>query len=197
MTGAVSQSDDEPWLARLRAGDHGAFEEVVREFHAPLFTYMLRATHARDVAEDLVQDLFARLWDNRATLRPHASLRVYLYVAARHHLYDHYRKRQTAATLFQPASSTDTAMPLHADDPLAELANAELVRAVRRAVEALPPRCREVWELSRNHGLGYEEISRVTGVSINTVKTQMARALRALREALVPFLAATVVLGIA
>jgi RNA polymerase sigma-70 factor (ECF subfamily) len=196
VTVATSWTDDEPRLARLRAGDHGAFEAVVREFHAPLFTYMLRATHARDVAEDLVQELFARLWDNRATLRPHASLRVYLYVAARHHVYDHYRKRHTAATLFRPAAPADTATPSHGDDPLAELTNAELARAVHQAVAALPPRCREVWELSRNHGLGYEDIAHVTGVSVNTVKTQMARALRALREALLPFLAAAVLAGV-
>ena len=88
------------------------------------------------------------------------------------------------------------ALLARADDPLRALTNAELADTIHRAVRALPPRCREVWELSRNHGLGYEEIAGVTGVSVNTVKTQMARALRALREALVPFLGASLLFGV-
>jgi RNA polymerase sigma-70 factor (ECF subfamily) len=64
----------------------------------------------------------------------------------------------------------------------------EIHQAMRRAVEGLPERCREVFELSRTHGLKYSEIAQTLGISIKTVEAQMGKALRVMREELAPWL---------
>lgn len=136
------------------------------------------------VAEEIVQDVMLELWKRRENLDPDTSAQAYLFQSTRNRSLNHLRhervERQGESHIMR-----DEAVDASAHSLLVE---EEIHAAMRRTVEDLPERCREVFELSRTHGLKYAEIATVLGISIKTVEAQMGKALRTLREALAPWL---------
>ena len=178
--------DDRELLARLARGDEAAYDAIFRAWYAPL----VRATQAivRDdaVAEELVQDAMLELWRRREQLDAEGSPQAYLFRATRNRALNHLRhlavQRRSAAAL-ELDESREASAP-------AELVARELEDAVREAIAALPPRCREVFELSRGRGLRYAEIAETLGIGVKAVEANMGRALKSLRTQLGPWLPA-------
>jgi RNA polymerase sigma-70 factor (ECF subfamily) len=176
--------DDRELLARLARGDEAAYDAIFRAWYAPL----VRATQAvvRDaaVAEELVQDAMLELWRRREQLDAEGSPQAYLFRATRNRALNHLRhlavQRKSASVL-----RDDEARDASAPD---ELVAAELEAAVKEAIAGLPPRCREVFALSRERGLKYAEIADTLGVSVKAVEANMGRALRILRTRLARWL---------
>lgn len=175
---------DRELLERLRQGDTAAFDTIFRTWYGPLVGTAERMLRDRAVAEELVQDVMLELWRRRETLAPDGSAQAYLFRATRNRVLNHLRHvkiEQRSA----PEMRDEMVPTPHAD---ATVAREELTVAVQRAVQSLPDRCREVFELSRVHGLKYAEIAQQLGISIKTVEAQMGKALRTLREQLAPWL---------
>jgi len=137
----------------------------------------------RAIAEELVQDVMLELWRRRETLAPEGSPQAYLFQATRNRVLNHLRHLKIEQRS-EPEVRSEASSP-HADAAVVE---EELDVAVHRAVQSLPDRCREVFELSRVHGLKYSEIARQLGISVKTVEAQMGKALRTLREQLAAWL---------
>jgi RNA polymerase sigma-70 factor (ECF subfamily) len=176
--------DDRDLLERLRGGDQAAFDAIFRAYYAPLVSSAEAVVRSRAVAEEIVQDIMLVLWRRRETFAVDESLRAYLYKGTRNRALNqirHERVRRRAEPFVADPPSAPAAAP-------AELDDAEIAAAVRNAVDDLPPRCREVFELSRTHGLRYAEIATTLGISVKTVEAQMGKALRVLREKLAPWL---------
>ena len=171
-------------LARLRRGDEVAYDAIFRAYYAPLVGLAEGVLRHRAVAEEVAQDVMLELWRRRETLAVDESLRAYLFQATRNRALNHLRHRKVEQR-GEPHARGETVTPAAAD---AHLVEEEIDVAVRRAVAELPDRCREVFELSRVHGLRYAEIAQALGISVKTVETQMGRALKSLRERLAPFL---------
>lgn len=171
-------------LARLRQGDAAAFDAIFRTWYGPLVGTAERMLRDRAVAEELVQDVMLELWRRRETLAADGSAQAYLFQATRNRVLNHLRHRKIEQRS-EPEILADSSPSLPADAVAAE---GELDIAVQRAVQSLPDRCREVFELSRVHGLKYAEIARQLGISVKTVEAQMGKALRTLRERLAPWL---------
>jgi len=172
----------DPRLRALAAGDPAAFESVFRDHHAALCAYANRIVDAPDVAEEIVQDVFANLWRTHGTLRIRTSLRAYLYTAVRNRALNQARRAGWESAL-------DTMAPLPAepgDGPEDRLDAGETSRRVAAAIAALPPRCREAITLRWIDGLSHAEISEAMGVSRKAVENQITRGLRALRGLLDP-----------
>lgn len=180
-------------VARVRAGDPLAFEVIFRRYHRELCTVAERIAGSRAAAEDVVQDVFLRVWSRRAHWCVGVSLRAYLRRATRNAAfrcgsravecrsesladartaeYGHDERRGTTLTDTGPS-------------PQAEAEAAVLAEEVARATAALPPRAREVYRLSREVGLSTREIARRLELSPKTVEMHLTRALAALRHAL-------------
>jgi len=175
---------DSDLLARLRDGDHAAFDTIFREWYPPVVRAANRILHEPGVAEELAQDVFLELWRRRESLPDGSSIPGYLLQAARNRALNHLRhlqvRRKTQVfveALVEPAE--------HAD---ADTQAAELEVAIRDAIAELPPRTREVFLMSRERNLRYSEIAEQLGVTVKAVEANMSRALRQLREKLSPFL---------
>ena len=177
--------DERDLLDRIRQGDQGAFDSVFLEHYASLVRCADSMLRRRDVAEEIVQDVMLALWQRRDTLVVDDSLRAYLFRATRNRALNHLRH---AATERRAEPELMSAEPPSAPAP-ATLVDEEIEVALRFAIRALPPRCREVFELSRVHELRYTEIAATLGISVKTVEAQMGKALRVLRERLAPWLA--------
>jgi RNA polymerase sigma-70 factor (ECF subfamily) len=176
-------SDDAELLRRIAADDQGAFELVFRQHYAGLVAFANRLLGSYEVAEDSVQEVLLNLWRQRATLRIEESLRSYLYRAVRNRSLNQIRNervRREAVPYLVHDAPTAKSGDLTATE-------GEIDAAIRDAIAALPPRCREVFELSRLQGLRYTEIAATLGISVKTVETQMGRALKSLRERLAAF----------
>ena len=172
-------------LERIRAGDSDAFDAVFRANYAALVGSAERILGRRDVAEEIVQDVMLELWRRRETLAVEDSLRGYLFRATRNRSLNHLRHGaiEKRAEPELAANRAESGSSAHA-----ALVEEEIEVAVKRAVADLPARCREVFELSRVHGLRYSEIATTLGISVKTVEAQMGKALRILRERLAQWL---------
>jgi RNA polymerase sigma-70 factor (ECF subfamily) len=177
--------NDRELLDRLRRGDAAAFEEIFRAWYAPLVRTADAIVHSRAIAEEIVQDVLLELWRRRERLAPDGSPQAYLFQATRNRALNHLRHGRIVDRS-APLVARDA--PRHSAPADAHATEDELRAALRDAVDALPPRCREVFELSRVRGLKYSEIASLLGVSVKAVEAQMGKALRTMRARLAPWL---------
>ncbi len=179
----MSSATERSWAEKVRAGDTDAFSALFHALYPSLCTIAARRVGSPEVAEDLVQEVFVRVWERRATLDPEQSVSRYLFRAVRNETLNYLKHRQVV-------SRTQDQVTVHGQlpGPEQELDYQQLSDAVQEAVEQLPDRCREIFLLSRQGEMTYREIAHLLGLSIKTVETQMGRALRSLRLALLPHL---------
>jgi RNA polymerase sigma-70 factor, ECF subfamily len=171
-------------MHRIQAGDHGALDEALEKYWEPLVRYAYGSLGNRDGAEDSAQEAFVRLWQHRAEWCAQGSLRGYLYRILRNYLHNERRAMRVRARWRDRALRRERRGPL---TPIEFVERSELSDAVGAALSALPPRRREIFSLSRVHGLSYQEIAETLGISPQTVANQMSAALSTLREQLARF----------
>jgi RNA polymerase sigma-19 factor, ECF subfamily len=176
----------EPISPRFPNESSLVFDELVRTHYGRLCNFAYRFVGSRDVAEDIVQDVLARLWRNREEFDPRDPL-AYLYQAVRNQAVS-YRRQQGVRERWS-AHAADEIERRPGEDGLSRVEAADLATALARAVDQLPERCRLIFTMSREQGLSYAEIAKILGISIKTVETQMGRALKALRSRLAGYLA--------
>ncbi|GAB3585348.1 RNA polymerase sigma-70 factor [Hymenobacter daeguensis] len=168
-------------LAQLRQTNPSAFIELLfKTFYAPLGAVAYRVVPDRAVVEDLLQDVFMKVWQGLAELPAIASYRAYLTRMALNAAL-RYRQRDQRQVAWDEAPP-DTA-PV-APDALAQLHAAEATDAIAAALGKLPPQCRVVFELSRYEEMSYQQIADALELSPKTVENQMGKALRILRQEL-------------
>jgi RNA polymerase sigma-70 factor (ECF subfamily) len=166
------------------------FEALFRTYHAKLCAFALRYVRSTDVAEEVVEDVYLRLWAQRPIWETSANQRRYLYAAVRNQALKHLAHervvRKSHAVVqgdgIAPAMSQP---PAGAED---EVQAAELAAAFQRVVDRLPARCREAYHLHCRDGMSYAEIADLMNISARTVETQVARAKKFLRRALAVWL---------
>lgn len=177
---------DRDWIARIQAGDAEAFESMVRAYANPLYGYAYNLVRVSDVAEEIVQDLFLRIWSQRETWDVQRSLLSYCFQATRNRALDYLRHARVERRFRERSMRDEDASTLCARSaPTDELVRVgELSETIDQAIAALPQRCREVFMLSREHQLTYRQIADILQISIKTVEVHMGRALATLRAAL-------------
>lgn len=182
---APMPAGDAELVRRIRAGDERALETVFRAHYAGMASFVQRFVRSADLAEELVQDVFLKLWSKREQLAEIETLRTYLFRAARNTALN-YLRRAKLERKWREEHGTDNDPPtaFAADE---ETVEQEVAIAVQEAIGRLPPRCREIFLLSRDGGLTYAEIARSLEISVKTVETQMGRALKSLRSSLQHF----------
>jgi len=190
----LSASEETELVARMRAGDTDAFERVIACYYSGLLAYLAQQTRSVAAAEDILQEVFLRLWRSRDRIIVTHGLTAYLYGAVRNQLRNHARSESRARRTADAYDQNATSSAILATPDIA-VENDALAVAVRQAIARLPERAREVWSLHRERGLSYAEVAAVMGISVNTVKSQMGRAVGLLRAALESFLALTVLLS--
>jgi RNA polymerase sigma-70 factor (ECF subfamily) len=178
--------DKDDLIERLRKGDEAAFDAIFRAWYPSLVRAAESLVRSRAVAEEVVQDVMLELWKRRENIATDSSPQAYLFQSTRNRSLN-YLRHQRVERDAEPQLSRDEGVDSTAHSLVVE---EEIHVAMKRAVDRLPVRCREVFELSRTHQLKYSEIAEVLGISIKTVEAQMGKALRILREELAPWLSA-------
>lgn len=176
--------DDRELLEKVRSGDEGAYDAVFREWYPALVRLAASLVRDGDAAEEVAQDVMHELWRRRTLLEPDVSIRAYLLRSVRNRALNHLRHKRVRRESEHDVEALYHE-PVASDQPIVAR---ELAEAVQLAFNDLPPRCREVFELSRVHGLKYAEIATALGISQKTVEAQVGKALRVMRERLTPWL---------
>jgi len=171
--------------ARFRAGDTAAFEELLAQFWDRIVAYVERLLGDRDVARDIAQDAFVRLWTKRHQWIESASIPAFLYHTARNLTIDEHRRDQVRKHGVVMRYGGEIESP---PTPARDLETEELRRILETAVNALSPQRREVFCLYYEHNMSYRQIAATMGIKPQVVANYMSAALAALRETLKPML---------
>ena len=180
----TSEASERRLQERIRTGDESAFDILFRTHYAQLVRMAESVVRERALAEDIAQEVMLELWRRRETLELEQTFRAYLLRSTRNRALNLIRHQRVVAREAVSAGLEARLAPSAEEVAL----GLELERAVRVAIEALPDNCREVFQMSRDHGLRYSEIASALEISVKTVEKRMGRALAELRERLAPWL---------
>lgn len=187
--GNLVDSADGELVVRSQTGDREAFAELVGRYQSRIFNFTYRLLHHREEAQDATQEVFLRAFRGLGRYSPTQSFAAWLYAIANNLCIDLARRRRLRTLSLSPPASEDESgvqydVPDGKNDPALLFASAETQRAIERAIAELPYKYRVVTVLRHIQGLSYQEISEVTGQPEGTVKAQIFRARRILREKL-------------
>lgn len=168
-------------VARLRNKDRSAFAEVFHQYFKILRIYAQRFLDDREEAEEVVQDVFVKFWEKCAALAPDSSVKSYLYRSV-HNSCLNQLKHQKVRDSYQQYMLKQ--LEEGAEDGHLLGNPEETVQRILHEIDQLPPRCSEIFKLSRIEGLKYQEIAEHLEISVKTVEVQMGKALRVLRDKL-------------
>lgn len=168
-------------LHQIATGDEVAFRKLFDAYWQSVYQVAYMFTKSVDMAEDMVQEVFMKLWIKREQLPEVKNIRNYLFIVARNHIYNELKKITTDASftnhLFEYFCDTK-------DTPEQKLMQKESDQIIDRIIEHLPQRQRVVYQLSREEGLNRKEIADKLGITPNTVRNHLSRALEVVRHEL-------------
>jgi RNA polymerase sigma-70 factor (ECF subfamily) len=174
---------------RIRTGSYEAFTVLFRTHYTSLVAFARGFVGSEDDAEEIVQDVFVRVWDRRHDWQLEGSIRGYLFGATRNRAMNAARRRRAgwrweAAYVLDPDRvGLGRGLP----QPDLSVRAAELDAAVTRAIGRLPEQCRITYTLRWHHELTYAEIAHALDISIKTVESHISKALKALRRQLADY----------
>lgn len=169
-------------ISRLKAGDMAAFDQIYRHYAQKLFQFSLSLLKNRADAEEIVQETFLKLWANRQKIDLYASFQSYLFTIAYNSMMSVLRKRASQQKYVDYIKSLN--LIEREDSVVKKVEFEEFNDRVQSIIEQLPPRQREVFRLSREQGLSYQEIAQQLGLSVNTIENHMVRALKFIKSKL-------------
>lgn len=175
------EKSDRILIIGLKYGDEECFEELFRKYYPRFRAYAYRLIHDRHTAEDILQNVFMKLWMNRLTLDENVSVVAYLFVLARNEILNHLRYQR-----LHPQASADA--PVREGSVNNEFDFNYLYGMVQDIVKKLPQRRREIFMMNRFEHLPPSEIARRLGISVRTVEKQIELALKTLRDSIGPIL---------
>lgn len=190
VSSVFEANQTDPWgaLSRgLSSGNVDAFAETFEALFPHLVRFALRVTGDRRSAEDVVQDTFLKLWEQRETITFHTSAKSYIFKMVRNGAMNAVRDRRTSAADVY-ALEEESSGEAGGGESLSALLDAKaLARRLHQWIAELPPRQAEAFALSRYHSLSHSEIAQIMGLSTRTVDTHILLALRSLRGRLDTF----------
>ncbi|WP_373331209.1 RNA polymerase sigma-70 factor [Salmonirosea aquatica] len=156
-------------------------ELLFRRYHQVLCSYAVRFVYSREIAEDLVSDVFCRLWKTKAYESIKSSYRFYLFRCVRNQAYN-YLRLEFRKTEGMEAAAHQESSRSHRPDHITQFE--EVFARVEVLIESMPPQCRKVFLMNRFEGKKYQEIADETGTSIKTIEVHIGKALAILRKGL-------------
>lgn len=172
-------SHTEKELLRLAAdGDEAAFIEIFNLYKNKLYSFLLRITKSEEQSLDFVQDIFMKLWINRANLPSFDNFSGYIFRTAQNQAINSFKRSMTENCMLKKKL-----LAPQSDDSIAANLEYKLLQTkLNEVVKKLPPQQRLVYTLSREQGLKHEEIAKQLNLSISTVKNHMVQALKTIKE---------------
>jgi len=184
---------DEQLVEAVLAGDRERFAEIVERYQARLVNYLFRLLRSVDEAHELAQEVFLKVYQALDRYDPSYRFSTWVFRVAQNAAIDQIRKRRLRLVPIHraedgPGERSDLELPAEERGPYGELRNRERGQAIQEAIDALPWEYRELIVMRHYGELSYEEIARLKGMPLGTVKNKLFRGRQALKEKLQSFL---------
>ena len=171
-------------IEKMKAGDRESFNQVFRRYYSPMVRFCIRYVADSDIASEIVQDLFVKLWSNREKISFNTSFESYMLTSVRNSALTYINKERSHAEANLRIYSEES----DNTDPSETLQSNNLEESYRKILKDMPEKRREVFLASRYDGLKYSEIAEKLGISQKTVEAQMSAAIKQLKEGLKAYL---------
>jgi RNA polymerase sigma-70 factor (family 1) len=174
---------DEELLLLLKQNGTAAFEEIYNRYWDKLFDSAYKRLHQTELCEEMVQDIFTKLWQNRNNITISTGLSNYLYTSIKYNVINHYRKQvllenhnRLSSVISDKDNSTEESIFLN-----------DLINQINIVVDQLPAKCKSVYQLSRIEHKSNKEIASILNISEKTVEGHLTKALNQLRVSVGPY----------
>lgn len=176
---------DQQLLTRLQNDDKLALEILFKTYYAPLVRFAKNILKNKEQAEDIVQEVFLKIWDKRNEIKITTSFKAYLYMAVRNACFNTLKINERKYWLNDDLENDEQ---FSVNEIAVTLEAKELNQKINRIIDLLPEKCRITFQLSRFENMSYKEIAESMNVSVKTVENQIGKALSILRNSLSPHL---------
>ncbi|MBB6498309.1 RNA polymerase sigma factor [Pedobacter cryoconitis] len=184
---------DEELISHIRAGNRNAFEQLYRDHSGGIYCNLRKLTRDDDLAKELLQDVFIKVWEKKAVLRSDKPFRFYLFGMARNTLTDFYRKVKRDKQMLQNLQLLASEITHQPIESIVTGAEEELLL---QAVDSLPPQRKKVFVLCKLEGKSYEEVSKLLGISTSTIGDHIVKGIKSIKNQLLSPDRVLLVLGI-
>lgn len=178
MTSKKNISDDE-LVEKLRMGDLDAFDAVFEKYSSRLFGFALKYLKSKEETEDLVQDVFLKIWENRKTLKKEVSLKSYFFTIAYHNICKFFRKKQLLMGELKEEIGLGSDISM---DTEKQIDYHSTLEQIEKLVDDLPPKQKAIFLKSRKEGKSTREIAKEMHLAPGTVDNHISAALNFLRK---------------
>jgi RNA polymerase sigma-70 factor, ECF subfamily len=190
--------EDSDLIKRLKQGEEAAFEWLFRQHFKSLCLYAEHFVKDKVAAEEIVEEFFCVFWDNCRTIEINTALKGYLYRSVHNRCLNFLRHRKIENQYIEKQkyvfSDPEILEVDFNNNSLTDLFTRELEEKITAAINKLPDQCRKTFQMNRFENLSYQDIAERLHISVNTVKTQMARALHKIKAELGDYLCLLVLL---
>ncbi len=178
----MERSDTLTCLYKIsQENDVESFKMIYRHYFPKLFRFCMAIIHTKELAEEIVDDVFMNLWEKRSHLHKIENPDVYLYVAVKNKSLDYLSKNRLRETVDISTISNDYL--IFNIDPEQLMITEEMKKRIHQAIDQLPPRCKHIFSLIKEDGLKYKDVASILNLSVKTVEAQMAIAMKKLMAA--------------
>jgi RNA polymerase sigma-70 factor (ECF subfamily) len=173
------------WKLICNNDDENAFELFFHILNNSLIKFCVLYVHQREIAEEIVSDVFVKCWLNRKNLTEIQNPETYLFVAVKNQSLNHIKKYSTIHLV--QIEETNSVEFVNTYNPQKEIENKELIFRMDQAIAGLPQQCRIVFRLIKEDGMKYKEVAEILNISPRTVQTQLFRAIKKLSVVLTQY----------
>lgn len=164
----------------IRSGDITAFDKIYKRYSNRLYVFVFGILKSQKDAEDIIQEVFIKVWDKRDNINEYLSFQSFLFTIAHNTTISLIRKKIKDTDFTSYLKSIQN--PLELSSGSTQLEYKELNEQLKITINKLPERQQQVYSLSRNEELSYKEIAKKLDISVNTVENHMVKALKFVRE---------------
>ncbi|MGI0107030.1 RNA polymerase sigma factor [Salinimicrobium sp. WS361] len=179
MNNSQREVEDRLLVEQLRNGSERAFKSLYEKYRRDIYAYSRSLLKSDANAEEIVQDVFMKLWMHSQDLNSELSIKAYLFTIARNLSFNFLARAANNSSLREEIFYRSQT---HSDSTTHSLLDSDYESIKERAIDLLPPKRRTIFLMSRKEHKSYEDIGAELNISVSTVKTQMSKALSTLRE---------------
>jgi RNA polymerase sigma-70 factor (family 1) len=171
--------NEQQWLPLLKKGDRSAFDAIYQFYSNRIYSRILAMVKMPEVTDELLQDIFLKVWEKRTEINESLSFQAWLYKITENIVYDHYRKLALDLKMRNHMLETYSELYNQTED---YILNKERTQLLEKALDQLPPQRQLIFKLCRIEGKSYEEAASLLNISTSTVSNQLVKATKSIKD---------------
>lgn len=175
---ALSTIEEKRLLLALKQGNNKSFERLYAAYSPSLYWKLLKMIKVKEEADEILQDLFVKVWDRRSQIDTEQSFSAYLYKIAQRMVFDHYRKIARANKAYEQIQYDSTEIIPDVEDYIFAKETSSLIK---QAVDEMPPQRKLAFQLCKIEGKSHQQAAEIMNISPNTVHNHLVLALKSIR----------------